>query len=325
MSEEKPLGNPSETTEGHLKKPYTAQLPTNANYSHYAKGRWTPISDCFMDLRLKGTIDQVQHSVATMLLRWAYQNYKLYEFEMSRRELAKIANTGEKQAQATLRILVQLGLLEEVYKQKGAHSLYRWNVDKFVENAINLGRIDPTPGSESIRLMSLLASGPESIRPNTYIKEFIKLKFFLKISASSDVDNSGDKSVAATTAADPSGDAVRGNRSVAVTMTADSPEYLAVIASWEEAIEVCARAYGYDRVHLCIENVAIRWFWEPEPRKALAALCRDSELITELRERFPHFATNKDFALFASREWGKVFKLCMAQKFKGVSDEHTVH
>jgi hypothetical protein len=251
-----------------------------------------------------------------MLLNWSYHNYKIYNFEMSRRELAKIANCGEKQAQDALSVLVRLGLLEEIYKQKGAHSLYRWNVDKFVENSINLGRIDPTPGSESIRLLHLLESGPDSIRPNTYIKEFIKLKFFLRISASSDVDNLGGNDVAATTAAD----GIRNEAAYA----AGSPEYLAVIEAWEEAIEVCARAYGYDRVHLCIEYVAIRWFQVPEPRKALASLCRDSGLISELRERFPHFATNKDFALFASKEWGRVFSQCIRISLKGGSNEHHV-
>lgn len=293
MIEEKSLTNSSESSEESLKKSYS----NNSNFKNFARGHWLVVGDAFFEFRQKGIFDHVQFSVALMLHRWSYQNYKLRDFEMSRRELAKIANCGDKQAQDTLQILVTFCFLDEIYKQKGAHSRYRWNVDNIVDAQTNLGRIDPTPGSSSIRHMGLIASGPDAERPNTYIKEYIKLVFLLK--ARAQLQTFVEEFTVGADAPEFSGN-------ISVADYAAGPECDAVMASWSEAIEVCCRAYGYDRVHLIIKNHAVRYFRESEPRKALARLCRDSDLISELRERFPHFKTNKDFATFASKDFKRV-------------------
>lgn len=296
MSEEKPLGNSKKTPQKHLGD---EQLPNNTNFKHFARGRWLVVGDTLFDFREKGILNHVQFSVAMLLHRWCYNNYKLGNFEMSRRELAKIANCGDKQAQDALRVLVQYCLLDEVYLQKGAHSLYRWNVDNIVDNNSNLGRIDPTPGSGSIRHLGWISSGPESERPNTYIKEYITLVFVLRVRAylSGHVENFSDGA-----------DAPRLSENFTVAVPARSLDE-EVMTSWEDAIALCCRAYGYDRTLLVIKNHPIRFDRTPDPRKALARLCRDSGLISELRERFPHFKTNKDFATFASKDYARVLRL----------------
>jgi hypothetical protein len=257
------------------KSPIIPEKFTQRN--RFAKGFWTPVSEIFFDFRSQGIITPDELSVSLMLLHYCNKNNLKFNFEMSRRELAMISNCTEKTAIKTLSILVRSGLLKEVFKRKGCHSKFAWNVDNFETHVSNLSTRETGTCVLRRQDLSTTGTGPVYVRDNTCIVFIINI-LLIRISSA---------------------------KSVFVENFNDAVDTASVVefaeASWTDAIRKCCRAFGYDIVHLIIKNQEINFFEDIEPAKTLAKLCRSPGLISELRDRYQYFKSDKDFAFYVEK------------------------
>lgn len=246
------------------------------------QGFWTPVNKTFTELRSQGLLDANQFAAAVMMLCWCNEKTLRYSFEMSRGALAKIANCNEKIALQTLRKLVMFGVIKEVFKRKGCNSRYAWNVDNFTSDVSNLSTWDTGTCLPEGQDLSTTDTGPVYQGYNTCIV-FIINSFYIRLRTSQKdfVDNFHD--------------AVEADAILKFTESA-----------WPEAIAKCSRAYGYDRVHLIIKNHPINFFEVIEPSKTLAKLCRDPQLISDLRDRYEYFKTDKDFSFYVDKNFNEL-------------------
>lgn len=249
-----------------------------------AKGFWTPISDVFFDLRLNGILSPIDFSNAMMLLRYCNKKNLKFNFEMSRRELAKISGCGERQAGLTLDSLVRHSLLRQVFKLKGCHSKYAWNVDNFQDHISNLYLWDTGTCTSGVQDLYPGGTGPVPTGYNTCI-DFIVNTFLIRLEhlKLENVDNFYDA---------PDGASV----------------YDFTVASWTDAIGKCSRAFGYNRVHLIIKNHAVDYFQVHEASKELRKLCLDSSLVSGLTTMYGCFKSDKEFAFYVEKNMGRVVR-----------------